>query len=234
MGWLPWVLIAPMRSLAEGIIKPWRQLEPYLNGFGLQARKMGSPDGYNRSELAVALHDACAEEHLVKEAVTEGLTGLKTHRYFREALEGEWRRSARSSRPFSVIMMDLDGFKQVNAQGGHLEGDRVLAAVATLLDARSRQPNVVARYGEDEFAILAPETNAQQAEILAERLRASIEADDFLRAQEVTASIGIATFPDYGRTPEEILRVADSGMYLAKQCNGNCVKVGSLNSNAHK
>jgi diguanylate cyclase (GGDEF)-like protein len=92
----------------------------------------------------------------------------------------------------------------------------------------------VARYGEDEFAILMPETNAQQAEILAESLRAAVEADDFLRAHEVTASIGIATFPDHGRTPEEILRVADSGMYIAKQCNGNWVKVGSMSPNAHK
>jgi diguanylate cyclase (GGDEF)-like protein len=223
-----------MRLLAAGIVRPWRQWEPYLNTLDLQARKRGSPEGYNEPELAVVPHKARALECTVEEAITNGLTGLKTHGYFMEALEGEWHRSARSSRPFSVIMMDLDGFKHVSDQGGHLEGDRVVEAVATLLDARSRQPNVVARYGEDEFAILTPETNAQQAEFLAERLRAAVEADDFLRAHEVTASIGIATFPDHGRTPDEILRVADSGMYLAKQCNGNCVKVGSLSANARR
>ena len=234
MGWLPWVLFAPIRSLAEGIIKPWRQLEPGLNKLALQARQTGPPIVYNEPESAVALHNARAEEHPVEEAITDSLRGLKTHRYFWEALEGEWRRSARSSRPLSVIMMDLDGLERVNDQEGYLEGDRVLAAVATLLDARSRQPNVVARYGEDEFAILMPETNAQQAEVLAERLRAAVEADDFLSRHEVTASIGIATFPDYGRTPEEILRVADTGMYLARQCNGNCVKVASPSPNAHE
>ena len=179
-------------------------------------------------QLAIALHNARAYQSALDQAITDGLTGLKTHRYFMEALDGEWRRSIRTGRPFSVIMMDLDGFKRVNDHGGHLEGDKVLAAVAVLLDARARQSNVVARYGGDEFALLMPETNTEQAEILAERLRAALEADHFLRAHGVTASFGIATFPDHGPTQGEILRVADSGMYLAKHLNGDCVKVASL------
>ena len=179
-------------------------------------------------QLAIALHNARAYQSALDQAITDGLTGLKTHRYFMEALDGEWRLSTRTGRPFSVIMMDLDGFKRVNDHGGHLEGDKVLAAVATLLDARSRQSNVVARYGGDEFALLMPETNTEQAEILAERLRAALEADHFLRAHGVTASFGIATFPDHGPTQGEIVSLADSGMYLAKNCNGNCVKVASL------
>jgi len=179
-------------------------------------------------QLAINLHNARAYQLALDQAITDGLTGLKTHRYFREALESEWRRSARSGRPFSVIMMDLDGFKQVNDLGGHLEGDRVLAAVATVLDSRSRQSNVSARYGGDEFAILMPETTMEQAEILAERLRSELEADRFLNAHHVTASIGVACFPAHGPTPEEILSVADSGMYLAKHCDGNCVRVATL------
>jgi diguanylate cyclase (GGDEF)-like protein/putative nucleotidyltransferase with HDIG domain len=179
-------------------------------------------------QLAIALHNAHAYQLALDQAITDGLTGLKTHRYFREALNAEWRRSGRTGRPFSVIMMDLDGFKQVNDHRGHLEGDRVLAAVATLLDSRSRQSNVVARYGGDEFAVLMPETNTEQAETLAERLRAALQADHFLHGHGVTASIGIASFPEHGPTPEEILRVADCGMYLAKRCDGNCVKVASL------
>ncbi len=180
------------------------------------------------NQLAINLHNARAYQIALDQAITDGLTGLKTHRFFREALDGEWRRSVRSGRPFSVIMMDLDGFKQVNDSGGHLEGDRVLAAVAALLDSRSRQSNVVARYGGDEFAILMPETTTEQAEILAERLRSALQADHFLHTHCVTASIGVASFPNHGPTPEDILSVADSGMYLAKHCEGNCVRVASL------
>jgi len=180
------------------------------------------------NQLAINLHNARAYQIALDQAITDGLTGLKTHRFFREALEGEWRRSVRSGRPFSVIMMDLDGFKQVNDSGGHLEGDRVLAAVAALLDSRSRQSNVVARYGGDEFAILLPETTTEQAEILAARLRSALQADHFLHSHQVTASIGVASFPNHGPTPEDVLSVADSGMYLAKHCEGNCVRVASL------
>jgi len=179
-------------------------------------------------QLAIALHNAHAYQSALDQAITDGLTGLKTHRYFMEALDGEWRRSTRSGRPFSVIMMDLDGFKRVNDHGGHLEGDKVLAAVAALLNARSRQSNVVARYGGDEFALLMPEATTEQAETLAERLRAALEADPFLRPHGVTASFGIATFPDHGPTQGEILSVADSGMYLAKHHSGNCVKLAPL------
>ena len=179
-------------------------------------------------QLAVALHNARAYQTAVEQSITDGLTGLKTHRYFMEELDSEWRRSTRAGRRFSLIMMDLDGFKQVNDRQGHLEGDKVLAAVARLLDARSRQSNVAARYGGDEFAILLPEATTEQAEILAERLRAAVEADAFLRAHGTTASFGIATFPDHGPTQEEILRFADSGMYLAKHHNGNCVRTASL------
>jgi diguanylate cyclase (GGDEF)-like protein len=129
---------------------------------------------------------------------------------------------------FSLIMMDLDGFMRVNERMGRLEGDKVLTAVAALLGDRSRQPNVAARYGEDEFAILMPETNTQQAEIVAEQLRAAVEADDILHAHEVTGSFGVATFPDHGATPEQVLGAAEFRMYEAKHYKGNCVKAPHL------
>jgi diguanylate cyclase (GGDEF)-like protein/putative nucleotidyltransferase with HDIG domain len=179
-------------------------------------------------QLAIALHNARAYQVALEQAITDGLTGLKTHRFFMEALDNEWRRSTRSGQQFSVIMMDLDQFKEVNDRHGHLEGDKVLSAVASLLSDRVRQSSVVARYGGDEFAILMPEGRIEQAEALAERLRAGIESDSYLAAHGVTASFGIATFPIHGPTQEEILRVADSGMYLAKHQEGNCVRTASL------
>jgi len=179
-------------------------------------------------QLAIALHNAHAYQVALEQAITDGLTGLKTHRYFMEALDSEWRRSTRSGHLFSLIMMDLDGFKQVNDRYDYLEGDKVLTAVATVLQDRVRQSNVVARYGGDEFAILMPETNTEQAKTLAERLRASLAADPYLAAHHVTASFGIATFPVHGPTQEEILRVADAGMFLAKHQKGNSVQVAAL------
>jgi len=96
------------------------------------------------------------------------------------------------------------------------------------LETHSRQSNVVARYGGDEFAILMPEATTEQAEIVADRLRGMFESDSYLASHRITASFGISTFPVHGPSPDEILRVADSGMYLAKHQKGNCVRVASL------
>jgi diguanylate cyclase (GGDEF)-like protein/putative nucleotidyltransferase with HDIG domain len=179
-------------------------------------------------QLAVALHNAQAYQQAMEQAITDGLTALKTHRFFMESLDREWRQATRAGNIFSVIMIDLDGFKQVNDRHGHLEGDRVVKAVAALLGERVRHSNVVARYGGDEFAILLPGASVDQAETLAERLRARIATDPFLLEHSVTASFGIASFPMHGPTPEEILRVADSGMYIAKHQNGNCVRTAGV------
>jgi diguanylate cyclase (GGDEF)-like protein/putative nucleotidyltransferase with HDIG domain len=176
-------------------------------------------------QLAVALHNARAYQKASEQAIVDGLTQLKTHRYFMEALDSEWRRAPRGGHHFSLIMMDLDNFKPVNDRFGHLEGDRILVAVARLIESRCRQSNVVARYGGDEFAILMPEASVDQAEILAERLRAAMVSDPPLAEHGVTASFGIASFPVHGAAPEEILHIADAGMYLAKHQKGNCVRV---------
>src|SRR5581483_2518797 len=116
--------------------------------------------------LATALHNAFVFQKLQQQSITDGLTGIKTRRFFWEALTSEWRRASRSGRPFSVVLMDLDKFKEVNDGLGHLEGDLVLARVGRLLEQKCRQSNVVARYGGDEFIILMPETGVEQAQIL--------------------------------------------------------------------
>ncbi len=183
-------------------------------------------------QLAIALKNAQAYQVAQEQAITDGLTSLKTHRFFMQALDGEWRRSPRSGRPFSLIILDLDGFKQLNERLGHLEGDKVLTAVARVLEASSRQSNTVARYGGDQFAFLVPEATAEQAQILAERVRANLAADSYLSSRSVTASFGIGTFPVHGVTPEEIVRVAESGMYLAKHEKGNRVRVASNSPDA--
>ena len=178
-------------------------------------------------QLAIALKNAQAFRVAQEQAITDGLTSLKTHRFFMQAVDAEWRRSPRSGRPFSLIIMDLDGFKHLNERLGHLEGDKVLTAVARVLES-----NTTARYGGDQFALLVPESTSEQALILAERLRANLAADSYLSSREVTASFGIGTFPVHGVTPEEIVRVAESGMYLAKHEKGNSVRVASNSPDA--
>jgi diguanylate cyclase (GGDEF)-like protein len=173
--------------------------------------------------LATALHNAFVFQKLQQQSITDGLTGIKTRRFFWEALSAEWKRASRSGRPFSVVLIDLDKFKEVNDTMGHFEGDLVLARVGRLLEQKSRQSNVVARYGGDEFIILMPETGAEQAQVLAERLRQWLTSDPMLSEHQITGSFGVASFPTHGFSIEDIIRVADAGMYVSKRSGGNRV-----------
>src|SRR6266550_1264328 len=173
--------------------------------------------------LATAVHNTTVFKKLQQQSITDGLTGIKTRRFFWEALTSEWKRASRSGRPFSVVLMDLDKFKEVNDTLGHLEGDLVLARVGRLLEQKCRQSNVVARYGGDEFIILMPETGMEQAQILAERLRLWISTDPMLNEHEITGSFGVASFPVHGFSSEDIIRVADAGMYVSKHAGGDRV-----------
>jgi diguanylate cyclase (GGDEF)-like protein len=173
--------------------------------------------------LATALHNSFVFQRLQQQSITDGLTGIKTRRFFWEALSSEWKRASRSGRPFSVVLVDLDKFKEVNDSLGHLEGDLVLARVGRLLEQKCRQSNVVARYGGDEFIILMPETGIEQAQVLAERLRLWLATDPMLEEHHITGSFGVASFPVHGFAMEDLIRVADAGMYVSKHAGGNQV-----------
>src|SRR5271163_2826048 len=173
--------------------------------------------------LATALHNSFVFQKLQQQSITDGLTGIKTRRFFWEALSSEWKRASRSGRPFSVVLIDLDKFKEVNDSLGHLEGDLVLARVGRLLEQKCRQSNVVARYGGDEFIILMPETGIEQAQVLAERLRLWVATDPMLEEHHITGSFGVASFPVHGFSMEDLIRVADAGMYVSKHAGGNQV-----------
>ena len=173
--------------------------------------------------FAGALHNALTFQKAQEQAITDGLTGVKTHRFLMEALSSEWKRSTRANRPFALVLMDLDRFKFVNDFYGHLEGDIVLQRVGHILEENCRRSDVVARYGGDEFVILMPETTVEQSRQLAGKLRGWVAADPVLRDKNVTASFGIAGFPVHGSTPQELIQVADSSMYLSKHQGGNSV-----------
>src|ERR1700720_3085041 len=173
--------------------------------------------------LATALHNSFVFRKLQQQSITDGLTGIKTRRFFWEALSSEWKRGSRSGRPFSVVLVDLDKFKEVNDSLGHFEGDLVLARVGRLLEQKCRQSNVVARYGGDEFIILMPETGIEQAQVLAERLRLWVATDPMLEEHHITGSFGVPSFPVHGFSMEDLIRVADAGMYVSKRSGGNRV-----------
>jgi diguanylate cyclase (GGDEF)-like protein len=185
--------------------------------------------------IAGALHNALAFQKAQEQAITDGLTGVKTHRFFMDALSAEWKRATRAGRPFTLALIDVDRFKFVNDFQGHLEGDLVLKRLGQIFEQGCRSSDVVARYGGDEFVILMPETDCEQGFHLAQKLRSTILSDRLLVEKNTTASIGIATFPSHGSTPQELIQIADASMYLSKHQGGNAISTAdSLDSTEAK
>jgi diguanylate cyclase (GGDEF)-like protein len=161
-------------------------------------------------------------EELERLSVTDGLTGLVNHRSMQQRLQEEAVRAKRSQRPFSVIMADVDFFKTYNDEFGHPAGDEVLKQVARILKEATRDVDCVARYGGEEFAALLPETAAEGAMEVAERMRARIASATFV-GREITLSIGVAEFPADADTGAKIMSVADKALYESKRTGRNRV-----------
>lgn len=168
-------------------------------------------------QLAAALNHANLFLQVQQQAITDSLTGLKTRRFFMEALHAEWRRARNAGDSFCVVLLDLDGFKPLNDTHGHIEGDRVLVRVARILEKKCRASSVVARYGGDEFVVLVPACDPEVARQLPRRLAAALADDPLIAQRGLQGSFGLAVYPDSGANPEELLRHADDDMYRAKQ-----------------
>ena len=166
--------------------------------------------------------EVAAYERTERSAVTDGLTGLFNRAYLLQALRHEVLRSKRHELKISLLLLDLDDFKQVNDTLGHLEGDRVLARAAGLVRESVREIDVAARYGGEEFAVVLPETSRIGAYVVAERIRSQVE-ERFRRGRgpRVTLSGGIATWPDDAATPADVIVRADEGLYRAKAAGKN-------------
>jgi diguanylate cyclase (GGDEF)-like protein len=178
------------------------------------------------THLTLLLERARLLHQLERLAVTDGLTGLYNYRHFHERYQEEVRRARRYGTPFAVMLLDMDNFKQVNDQYGHLEGDYVLVQLAELIRRAVRETELIARYGGDEFVLLLPTTNLQGARVAAERLLHAIRTHTFTTTggeplPKLTLSIGLAAYPDSSRNPAEILEKADDALETAKKTGRN-------------
>jgi diguanylate cyclase (GGDEF)-like protein len=166
-------------------------------------------------------------QELARQASQDSLTGLKNRRRFEEDLRTELARSHRYQTPGALLMLDLDRFKRVNDTLGHGAGDRLLAEIAEILQARARQTDVVARLGGDEFAIVLPRCEIGEARAVAAEVAAATREHVFAidELPEITASIGIAPFGAGQRLSyETVLARADAAMYEAKEDGRDSVR----------
>jgi len=178
---------------------------------------------------ASSIQNAHYVQRVKQLAYLDGLTGIFNRRYFELRIVEEFERARRHGAGFSVVMADIDDFKKLNDDFGHLLGDEVLRQVSSLFHQQLRKIDVVCRYGGEEFAILLSQTNEQQAMAVAEKLRRMMADWNFPGVpRAVTISAGVAVFPEHGKTRNDIMQSADSALYAAKQGGRNRVCLSNL------
>ena len=178
------------------------------------------------SLATLALENAHLFSEINALATRDGLTGLATQRIFHERLSDELLRAARFRNPVALIMADIDYFKKVNDVHGHPAGDQVLKDIAKILQAGLRPADLAARYGGEEFCLVLPGLSSADARRLAEDIRRNIEAHPVRTAGaafSVTASFGVASFPEDAQTESQLVRRADERLYQAKTQGRNRV-----------
>jgi diguanylate cyclase (GGDEF)-like protein len=178
---------------------------------------------------AVAIENARLYHQAKLLTMTDELTHLYNSRFFNQFLDSEVKRCERYDSNVSLIFLDLDHFKDINDQYGHLIGSKLLQEAADVLREGLRDVDVVARYGGDEFLVILPETKIDEASRVAKRMRADFDDKTFLAADgvnvRVTASFGVSSFPEFSSSKEELIRMADKAMYRVKNADRNGVFV---------
>ena len=176
--------------------------------------------------MVIAREQRRARDAAIRLSTIDPLTGLFNRTFFFAAVEREIARSARSGRGFCLLMMDLDELKQINDRHGHFFGDRVLRGVGEVIRKGGRRIDTSARYGGDEFVVLLPETDPTGAYVLAEKIRlgvAELRVDVAGTMIQPSVSIGVVSYPDDGRTSDELMITADKSMYRSKRAGKNRV-----------
>jgi len=176
--------------------------------------------------VAIAIQNAQLYKQTEELAIRDGLTQVYNHRYLQQKLNQEEDRAKRYHRIFSLIILDIDHFKNYNDSFGHMAGDKLLIALAKVLESSVRKVDFVARYGGEEFAIVLPECSKEQALVVAERIRKNVEefSNPNRDAYNLTVSVGLSTFPEDGDDKENIVEKADKALYRAKREGRNRVR----------
>jgi diguanylate cyclase (GGDEF)-like protein len=179
------------------------------------------------NHAAMAIERASLYQKMEALSLKDDVTNLFNTRYLNRAIEIEMERSDRYGPPFTLIFMDIDSFKLVNDHHGHLVGSKVLVELSQLLLNNLRTVDIVARYGGDEFVVVLPQTTPKTGFHIAERLRKSVEEYKFLKHEgydlRITASFGVASYPEHAKSKEELFRIADEAMYKGKFSTKNIV-----------
>ncbi|MBI4726990.1 GAF domain-containing protein [candidate division TA06 bacterium] len=181
------------------------------------------------TQLSVAVENARLYQEAEQLAVTDGLTGANNHRYFQGFFERELNRAKRYNHPLSLLMLDIDHFKEFNDKFGHPVGDLVLKTVTEILKQQAREVDLVARYGGEEFMLVLPETGKKEAVMLAERIRLAVKKQALSDPQNkplpsITVSLGVSSYPENGSEKEELIDYADKCLYKAKAGGRDLVK----------
>jgi diguanylate cyclase (GGDEF)-like protein len=178
---------------------------------------------------ANSIQNAHYVERVKQLAYLDGLTGIFNRRFFELRILEEIERARRYGTGMAVVMADIDQFKKLNDEFGHLLGDEVLRQVSSLFHQQLRKIDVVCRYGGEEFAILLTQITTPQAIAITEKLRRMVESFQFPGVpRTITISAGVAAFPTHGKTRDEMIRAADSGLYAAKQAGRNRICLARL------
>lgn len=181
-------------------------------------------------QVAVAVNHAHLFEQIQQQALTDPLTGCFNRRFFEIQLERDLHLATRMRQPVSLIMLDIDHFKRVNDEHGHDAGDAALRMIANALRDELRGVDTAARYGGEEFAIILPQAGFDGALAVAERLRMRVEQTEIPGVGGVTASLGLATFPQHASSRELLVTTADRALYQAKHNGRNCVRMPALSN----
>jgi diguanylate cyclase (GGDEF)-like protein len=232
---------ASMKFFAESASRMCIPLVSFGNTLGILALDSTMPDAFRDGDLqslesvadicATAIQNAHYVERVKQLAYLDGLTGIFNRRFFELRFLEEIERARRYGTGMAVIMADIDQFKRLNDEFGHVLGDEVLRQVSSLFHQQLRKIDVVCRYGGEEFGILLSQTDAHHAMNVAEKLRKMVASWQFPGVpRTVTISAGAAAFPDHGTTRDDLVRASDAALYAAKQAGRNRVCLATSTS----